>query len=79
MKGSTGLRSPPFPPQGGRETGGECKAGWEMIMGRNGLFPQKTDGDGDGYYANQEKLNVDNLRRGENQCKCQYKNRKTKK
>lgn len=30
----------------------------------------------DGNYANQEKLNMDNLRRGENQCKCQYKNRK---
>lgn len=33
----------------------------------------------DGNYANQEKLNVDNLRRGENQCKYQYKKRKEKK
>lgn len=33
----------------------------------------------DGNYANQEKLNMDDLRRGENQCKYQYKNRKKKK
>lgn len=45
-----------------------------------GLFPKKTDDtERDGIYANQEKLNVDNLRGGENQCKCQYKNRKKKK
>lgn len=73
MKGSTGLKSPPS------SLGREGKRGrWEVIISRNGFwsfFPQRIKGHGK-RLRKPRKTQRGHLRRGENQCKYQYKNRK---
>lgn len=77
MKGSMGLKKPPFKPGERGEMGRDGRQYWGKNMGF-GLFSPPKDKRIRKETMKPRKTQHGHLRRGENQCKYQYKNRKRK-